>query len=119
MVETFILFFRCLKSDLVGKERTILESFAEQTVQFTYPNNLDDFNYLIDFFMSERMPSEPENEGELGERTQINKLIVMDDVSGLADRCEDFSNFLTVSRKYGFSLFMYFILFIQEDRAGK
>ena len=53
--------------------------------------------------MSERMPSEPENEGELGERTQINKLIVMDDVSGLVDRCEDFSNFLTVSRKYGFS----------------
>ena len=27
----------------------------------------------------------------------------MDDVSGLADRCEDFSNFLTVSGKYGFS----------------
>ena len=27
----------------------------------------------------------------------------MDDVSGLANRCEDFSNFLTVSRKYGFS----------------
>ena len=48
------------------------------------------------------MPSEPENEGELGERTQINKLIVMD-VSGLADRCKDCSNFLTVSRKYGFS----------------
>ena len=27
----------------------------------------------------------------------------MDDVSGLADKCEDFSNFLTVSRKYGFT----------------
>ena len=27
----------------------------------------------------------------------------MDDVSGLADKSEDFSNFLTVSRKYGFS----------------
>ena len=27
----------------------------------------------------------------------------MDDVSGLADKSEEFSNFLTVSRKYGFS----------------
>ena len=27
----------------------------------------------------------------------------MDDVSGLADKSDDFSNFLTVSRKYGFS----------------
>ena len=51
--------------------------------------------------MSERIPES--DDGDLGEKTQINKLIVMDDVSGLADRCEDFSNFLTVSRKYGFS----------------
>ena len=27
----------------------------------------------------------------------------MDDVSGLADKSDDFSNFLTVSRKYGYS----------------
>ena len=27
----------------------------------------------------------------------------MDNVSGLADQSQDFSNFLTVSRKYGFS----------------
>ena len=33
----------------------------------------------------------------------IDKLIVMDDVSGLANKFDDFSNFLTVSRKYGFS----------------
>ena len=68
------------------RQENIRESFVDQTVQFTYPNHLDDFNYLIDFLMSERMP-ESENEGELGEKTQINKLILMDDVSGLADRC--------------------------------
>ena len=33
----------------------------------------------------------------------LEKLIVMDDVSGLADRSKKFSNFLTVSRKYGLS----------------
>ena len=83
------------------REDVIRESFSEQTVKFVYPNNLDEFNYLIDFFMSEKMP---ESEGSgLGEKIAIDKLIVMDDASGLADRCEDFSNFLTVSRKYGFS----------------
>ena len=31
----------------------------------------------------------------------LDKVIVMDDVSGLADRSSEFANFLTVSRKYG------------------
>ena len=31
----------------------------------------------------------------------LDKVIVMDDVSGLADRSNEFANFLTVSRKYG------------------
>ena len=31
----------------------------------------------------------------------LDRLIVMDNVSGLADRSEEFNNFLTVSGKYG------------------
>ena len=88
------------------REDVIRESFLEQTVKFVYPSNLDEFNYLIDFFMSEKMPESSaavKNMSALGENIRIGKLIVMDDVSGLADRCDDFSNFLTVSRKYGFS----------------
>ena len=33
----------------------------------------------------------------------LDRLIVMDDLSGLADRSEEFANFLTVSQKYGLS----------------
>ena len=40
---------------------------------------------------------------ELGENSLVNKLIIMDDVSGLADKSQEFSNFLTVFRKYRFS----------------
>ena len=43
--------------------------------------NLDEFNYLIDFFMSEKIAV---SESVLGEKMSIDKLIVMDDVSGLA-----------------------------------
>ena len=42
-------------------------------------------------------------DSELGENLAVNKLIVMDNVSGLADRSNEFSNFLTASRKYGSS----------------
>ena len=83
------------------RENTIRDCFMDQHVQFAYPNNIDDFNYLIDSFMINK--SEPIVENELGELPHIDKLIIMDDVSGLADKSEEFSNFLTVSRKYGFS----------------
>ena len=53
--------------------------------------------------MSQKVPEGNSSVGGAGEKIPIDKLIVMDDVSGLADKCEDFSNFLTVSRKYGFS----------------
>ena len=32
---------------------------------------------------------------------KIERLIVMDDVAGLADKSEAFANFLTVSRNFG------------------
>ena len=95
------LVFWVSKIKLSGeREDVIRDSFIDQTVKFVYPNNLDEFSYLIDFFMSEKIA---ESESALGEKTSIGKLIVMDDVSGLADRCDNFSNFLTVSRKYSFS----------------
>ena len=40
---------------------------------------------------------------ELGEEMTIDKVVVMNNVSGLADKSDVFSNFLTVSRKYGLS----------------
>ena len=64
------------------REDVIKNSFVDQTVKFVYPNNLDEFNYLIDFFMSEKIT---ESESVLGEKMSLDKLIVMDDVSGLAD----------------------------------
>ena len=40
---------------------------------------------------------------ELGEEMTIDKVVVMNNVSGLADKSDVFSNFLTVPRKYGLS----------------
>ena len=39
----------------------------------------------------------------MGEDNIFNKPIVMDDVSGLADKSDNFANFLTVSRIFNFT----------------
>ena len=82
------------------KEGCITDSFEDQEVQFSYPNDINDFNYLIGNFMQNRSDYNDNNEGE---SLSVTRLIIMDNVSGLADKSEEFSNFLTVSRKYGFS----------------
>ena len=46
----------CGKTTFIQNLGRNKELFVDQTVQFTYPNNLDDFNYLIEFFMSPKMP---------------------------------------------------------------
>ena len=82
------------------RKEAIRNCFVDQNVQFAQPNNIEDFNYYFNF-MSERSQSTSEN--DQGEITQIDKLVIIDDVSGLADKSDDFSSFLTVSRKYGYS----------------
>ena len=81
------------------REEHIRNSFEDEEVRFSYPHDLDDFNYLVGNFMQNKSNY---IDNEEGEALSVTRLIVMDDVSGLADKSEEFSNFLTVSRKYGF-----------------
>ena len=102
----------------MSKEREdfIRDSFEGQEVRFSYPHDLDDFNYLVGNFTQDKSEY---IDSEMGEELIVNKLIIVDDVSGLADKSEEFSNFLTVSRKYGFSCLYVFHTNIQADKAGK
>ena len=72
------------------REEHISESFVDQKVHLSYPYDLDDFNYLVENFTQGRSDYV---DSELGENLKINKLIVMDDVSGLADRSNKFQTF--------------------------
>ena len=71
-------------------------------VEFKYPNNIEDFNMCLDFFQRKRN-TECNDQILMGEDNAFNKLIVMDDVSGLADKSDNFANFLDVSRKFNFT----------------
>ena len=90
------------KNNFVKRDRVLYlrESFYGQEVHFSYSNDIDDFNYFLGNFMEDKSEY---IDSEIGEQTTITQLIVMDNVSGLADKSDEFSNFLTVSRKYGFS----------------
>ena len=64
---------------ILSKEREefIRDSFQDQEVQFSYPHDLDDFNYLTENVMQNRSE---DVENYMGELPVVNKLIVMDDL---------------------------------------
>ena len=48
----------------------------------------------------------------MGESNKFYKLVVMDDISGLADRSQTIGSFLTVSRKFNFlCVYIFHIMF--------
>ena len=80
------------------RENNIRDCFVNQHVHFQYPNDIDEFKDLLDICQRKKTDCK---ENVLGEKLVLHRFIVMDEVSGLADRTETFSNFLAVSRKFG------------------
>ena len=80
-------------------ERNIKSCFNKH-VDFKYPQTVEEFNINLAFFQRQK---NVDNDFVMGECNKFDKLILMDDVSGLADKSDDFGNFLTVFRKFGFS----------------
>ena len=62
---------------------------------------MDEFNKDLTFFQRKRQTDDILN--VMSEKNIFNKLIVMDDVSGLADRSNESGNFLTVAQKFNFT----------------
>ena len=79
------------------KGNSIRDSLQNQKVHFSYPRDLSDFNYLFENFMQIKASYV---DSDMGELSIVNRLIVLDDVSGLVDKSEQFSNFLTVTRNH-------------------
>ena len=75
----------------------------QQRSQFRYAPDVDSLKSLIETFKL-RTEDVTENDSDEDsvycENKAMDRLIVMDDVSGIADSCKEFANFLTVSRKY-------------------
>ena len=99
-----------------------IESNFSCDISFYYPNDVNDLVDLIDEFKLEVESEETDNENVtsvFGEKINRDRLIVFDDVSGLADKSNKFASFLTVARKYKYNCVYIFHTIYPENTIWK
>ena len=99
-----------------------IESNFSCDISFYYPNDVNDLVDLIDEFKLEVESEETENENVtsvFGEKINRDRLIVFDDVSGLADKSNKFASFLTIARKYKYNCVYIFHTIYPENTIWK
>ena len=108
-----------------------IQSCFECELDFYYPRSKEQFEELLGYFETKSNSSEIENNDinidkndvnyltSYGEKSNRNRLIVMDHVSGLADLCSKFANFLTVARKFGYHCLYIFHAIYPEKAIWK
>ena len=100
-----------------------IESNFSCDVSFYYPNDVNDLADVIEEFKleveSEKTDNENTNVTVFGEKIDRDRLIVFDDISGLADNSNKFVNFLTVARKYKYNCVYIFHAIYPEKAAWK
>ena len=98
-----------------------IESNFSCDISFFYPSDINELVDLIEEFKLEVETEETENENVaiFGEKINRDRLIVFDDVSGLADNSNKFANFLTVARKYKYNCVYIFHTIYPEKATWK
>ena len=104
-------------------ENEIRQCFTYAVVNFHYPDDTGEFELLLEKFQWDTTDNHKENAGKDVDKCNIfdinkkfDKVIVMDNVSGLADQSNDFSNFLTFSRKFGYiCLYIFHIIYLTKS----
>ena len=90
---------------LSKKREGNIRSCFDVNVNFTYTQNKSEFDYLIENFQRNKKTDDyDDDDNVIDEGTKFERLIVMDDVSGLADKSNNFASFLTVARKFSFTV---------------
>ena len=105
-----------------SREAEIESNFACD-ISFFYPNDVGELADLIEEFKLEVETEENESDNRnvtiFGEKINRDRLIVFDDVSGLADNSNKFASFLTVARKYKYNCVYIFHTIYPEKATWK
>ena len=93
---------------LSGSREAEIESNFSCEISFFYPNDNNELGDLLEEFKlevetEETTDKDNDNVNIFGEIIDRDRLIVFDDVSGLADNSNKFASFLTVARKYKYN----------------
>ena len=102
-----------------AREHQLRESFCYASVEFHYPNDAGEFETILELLKDNKsdvninISAEADDLG-IREKDVFDRLIVMDDVSSLADKSNEFCSFLMVSQKYRYScIYIFHIVFSQ------
>ena len=94
-----------------------MSCFENTPISFSYLTNIEKFDVLIQnsqWKTKEDYDDEFKNEDILGER-KVDKLIVMDNVLGLADKPNDFGSFFNRLQKiWIYAIFLFHILYLSN-----
>ena len=83
---------------LNNTEDEIRQCFSYTKAELHYPNHVEELNLIIETFQKEtydgdEKTNDNDNCNIFGENKKFDKLIVMDDISGLAVKSNDFATF--------------------------
>ena len=90
---------------LANREAKIQSYFSNET-EVHVAKEQDELDSLIETFklrLREETTDDNNVNNSFGENKKLDQLIIMDDVSGVADVSKRCANFLTVSRKFGYN----------------
>ena len=97
-----------------------MQSCFSNKVEFHLATEPDELVSLIEKFkLRTRDITNNENNSVFGEKISLDRLIVMDVVSGIADNCKQFAEFLTVCRKYRYNCIYAFHIIAPESQIWK
>ena len=92
--------------DIDKQREADIQSYFSNEIEVHIAKEQDELDSLIETF---KLRSREESDGSqnvnnfFAENRKLDRLIIMDDVSGVADVSKKFANFLTVSRKFGYN----------------
>ena len=91
--------------DIDKKREAEIQSYFTNETEVHVANEPDELDSLIETFKlrSHEETADENVNNSFGKNAKLDRLIGMDDVSGVADISKKFSNFLTVSRKFGYN----------------
>ena len=94
-----------------------IESSFESEIEFYYAVDQDALSKVIKDLENLYLEEQEKNyvkklKSVIGERTLLDNLVILDDVTGLADKSHSFIKFLTSCRKYGYN-----VLYILHEPA--
>ena len=100
--------------DIDKKREAEIQSYFTNETEVHVANEPDELDSLIETFKlrsHEEIADENVN-NSFGENKKLDRLIVMDDVSGVAEVSKKLSNFLKVSRNFGYNwLYVFHVIF--------